>query len=182
MTNDDDELERRLRGALSRPRPADRVDTDEFLARVHHGARVRRVKRGVSIAAAGVLAVAGGGLAINATGYLGGSNTPAAAGHTTPSTDLGTFSSTALPPTTAMPSHSKESSPTTMPLTGAVTISANSFIAAGDVHPVSLTATGTMHQWVLASTPGADCGRPACATVFSTDLHGASGSWTDVGQ
>jgi len=39
-----------------------------------------------------------------------------------------------------------------------------------------------MHQWVLASTPGADCGRPACATVFSTDLHGASGSWTDVGQ
>jgi photosystem II stability/assembly factor-like uncharacterized protein len=182
MTNDDDELDRRLRGALSRPRPADRVDTDEFLARVHHGARVRRVKRGVSIAAAGVLAVAGGGLAINATGYLGGSNTPAAAGHTTPSTDLGTFSSTALPPTTAMPSHSEESSPTTKPFTGAVTISANSFIAAGDVHPVSLTATGTMHQWVLASTPGADCGRPACATVFSTDLHGASGSWTDVGQ
>ena len=44
----DDDLERRLRGALTRPRPSDAVDTDDFLSRVHHGAKVRRVKRGVS--------------------------------------------------------------------------------------------------------------------------------------
>jgi photosystem II stability/assembly factor-like uncharacterized protein len=55
-------------------------------------------------------------------------------------------------------------------------------IAAGEVKAVSLTATGNDHQWVLAETPGRDCGGPRCATVFSTDNHGLAGSWTDVGQ
>ncbi len=78
----DDDLERRLRGALTRPRQSDAADADAFLSKVHHGAKVRRVKRGVSVAAASVLAVAGGGFALNAAGVLDGSNAPVAANRT----------------------------------------------------------------------------------------------------
>jgi hypothetical protein len=174
----DDDLERRLRGALTRPRPGDAVDTDDFLSRVHHGAKVRRVKRGVSVAAVSVLAVTGGGLAINATDLLGGSETPVAGQHTTPSSGPGT-GSTAKDPVTTTPSQSKQSQET---LIGpeSVTISPNGPIAASEVHAVSLSATGTDHQWVLAKTPGDDCGRPECATLFATADHGAN--WSDVGQ
>src|SRR4051794_1422347 len=86
----DDELERRLRGALGRPHPGDSVDTDHFLNQVHHGAQVRRVKRGVAIAAASVLAVTGGGLALNAGGLFDGTQTHVADGRLTPPSNVGT--------------------------------------------------------------------------------------------
>lgn len=180
MTDDRDELERRLRGALVRPRPGDAVDTDAFLSRVHAGAKVRRVKRAVSVTAVSVLALTGGGLAVNTSGLLDGSESPVAAQHTTPSsTDFGSRSPDTKPPMTTGPSPSKVTQPTpNEPLK--VTISPGGPIAAADVHPVSLTATGTDHQWVLAKTPGSDCGLPECATVFSTGDHGAN--WSDVGH
>src|SRR5262249_29730426 len=61
-----------------------------------------------------------------------------------------------------------------------VEISPKGPIAGGQVRALSLTATGTAHQWVLAKTPGRDCSRPACASLFATTDHG--GSWRDVGQ
>jgi hypothetical protein len=184
--NDHDDLERRLRGALNRPRPSDAVDAEDFLGRVHHGAKVRRVKRRVSLVAASVVAVAGGGLAINASDLLGGSATPVAADHTTtkPAATVGSPSADTPPTTLTTPTHTPRQkvsqSPSNEPQP--VTISANGSIAATDVHAVSLTATGTAHQWVLAKTPGSDCGRAACATVFATEKHGVPGSWTDIGQ
>lgn len=183
--NGDGELERRIRGALGRPRPGDAVDTDDFLSKVHHGAKVRRVKRGVSVAAAGLLAVTGGGLAINASGLLGGEDTPVASDDTTPNTLHTKISTDTLPPTTTKPSQPKRSETSPTFRTGGpaiIQISPKGPVAAKDVHPVSLTATGQDFQWVLAKTPGKDCNRPDCATIFATDKHGAPGTWVDVGQ
>lgn len=184
--SDEDDLERLLRGALTRPRHSDAVDTDDFLSRVHHGAKVRRVKRGVSLAAASVLAVAGGGVALDVTGLLGGSKAPMATGRT--SVTLPTTSGTTgskPPPTTASSSSSSQTQPTeqTFLTPEPVTISPKSVIAAKDVQPLSLTATGSAFQWVLAKTPntgGSDCSFKQCASVFATGDHGTK--WTDVGQ
>ncbi len=183
--NEDDDLERRLRDALSRPRRGDAVGTDEFLSRVHHGAKIRRVRRGVAVAAAAVLAVAGGGVAVDASGLIGGEKAPVAAGDRTPFTELATNTPTTPDtpsPTATVPSPSKQSSGSPYGSKVTVQISPSGPIAADQVDPVSLTATGTQHQWVLAKTPGNACGRVQCATVFATDQHGADGSWTDLGQ
>jgi hypothetical protein len=166
----DDDLEGRLRRALTTPRSSDRVDVDAFLSQVHHGARVRRIKRGASVGVAGVLLVAGGGAAVGAGGLLDDSRTPVADGPSGQQT----------PPVTAPgTSHSKGPAQQTF-ATGSVTIAPKGPIAASEVTPVSLTATGTEHQWVLARTPGRDCGAPACTSIFATDDHGAS--WSDLGQ
>lgn len=195
MSDDDEDVERRLRAELTRRRPSDHVDTETFLARVHHGARVRRVKRGLSVGAAGVLLVAGGGAAVNTGGFLDTTHQSAAdAPHVTGTSPPPLATSTPVPPTssavtspsapTASPGGSpRATSHPPLPPPGPpapVTIYPRGPIPATAVTPLSLTATGTMHQWVLASTPGADCGRAACATVFETADHGAS--WTDVGQ
>lgn len=183
----DDELERRLRGALGRPHPGDGVDSDDFLTQVHHGAKVRRVKRGVGIAAAGVLAVTGGGLAINADGLFDGDQTHVADGRNTPSPHtLDTSVSTSPPPSTTEPSTSKQTQGGGGPTIGggpvSIQISPKSHIAAKDVQPLSLTATGNSYQWVLAKTPnsGKDCAFKECASIFATSSHSAT--WTDVGQ
>ncbi|MDX6296223.1 MAG: hypothetical protein QOI51_80 [Nocardioidaceae bacterium] len=188
MSMDDDDLERRLRSALTTPRASDRPDTDEFLSGVHRGARVRRTKRAASMAAAAVLVVAGGGLAVNATGLLSPARTPVAGGPTgTVSTTGIDRSPTASPntPTTkstpTRPTQSKAGTTITPLLKGPVRIHAHGPIAAGDVTPISLTATGTEHQWVLATTPGGQgCQTKKCASVFVTSDHG--GTWRDVGQ
>lgn len=187
----DDDLERRLRHALSAPRVDDRVDTEDFLSRVHHGAKVRRVRRGVSVGAAAVVLVAGGGLVINATGVLNGSRAPVAGG-------LHTNTPGIKPPTSGTPTPSRTSSSktspgdTTPPPLTDVPLSPNGPIAQNEIQPVSLSATGTGHQWVLAKTPGRDCGAaPACATVFKTSTHGgtsnggtssSASAWTDLGH
>lgn len=202
MSVDDEDVERRLRAELTRRRPSDHVDTETFLARVHHRARVRRVKRGLSVGAAGVLLVAGGGAAVNAGGFLDTTHQSAAdAPHVASTSTPPLATSTPVPPTssavtspsapvtppsapTASPGGSPRSTshPTSAPSgqPAPVTIYPKGPIPATAVTPLSFTATGTMHQWVLASTPGADCGRAACATVLETADHGAS--WTDVGQ
>lgn len=179
----DDDMERRLREALTRPRSTDRVDADAFLERVHRGARVRRVKRGVSVAAAAALVVVGGAAATSAGGFLDSPQTPAASrtdGSRTPgpheSQQAGKTTGRVAPPRTSR----SKTLPASPPVKGPVTVTPAGPIAKTEVTPVSLTATGTMHQWVLAKTPGRDCGAPACATVFSTSDHG--GSWSDVGQ
>ncbi len=187
MTPDDEDLESRLRHELTAPRSADRIDAEDFLSGVHHGAKVRRRKRTVSVAAAGVLAIAGAGLALNTTGILNGSPTPVATSPseaTTPVTDGPSTPSSIAPSsprgTTAneSPTPSKES---VSPVNGPVTISAHGPISAADVHPVSLTATGNDHQWVLAETPGGQgCTTSSCATLLVTTDHGAR--WKDVGQ
>lgn len=180
MTTDDDDLERRLHSAFTRPRPSDGMDADEMLSRVHRGATVRRVRRVVSGTAVAALALAGGGFAIGASGYLDDTREPVASDPTTGPPTLDTFSS--IPPSAGSPSSRyKVSVGTPPPLSGGtVRVAPHGPIAAADVHPVSLTATGTDHQWVLARTPGGGCGRAACATVFTTPDHG--GRWTDVGQ
>jgi len=191
---DDEDFERRLRSALTRPGPADRVDTDAFLSRVHKGARARRLKRGATVAAAAVLVLAGGGAAVDAGGLLDTSETPAAdrppsGVPPTPLTIVPTgpsaTSTASSPPPAPSPGPTATSTPSVAtppvpPVAGRVTIHASGPIAATDVTPLSLTATGTMHQWVLAKTPGRDCASAGCATVFSTTDHGAS--WADVGQ
>lgn len=198
MSIDDDDLESRLRSALTTPRPQDRVDSAELLERVHRGARVRRTRRSVAVAAATALAVVSGAAAINAGGFLDTSSTPAAGrpqGGPTSRTGLpsdpttappGRTAPTDLPPPTtqaagrASRSKSAKTPPGSPSVTDPVTIAAAGPIAAAEVRPVSLTATGTAHQWVLAQTPGRDCGARTCATVFSTPDHGLS--WADLGQ
>lgn len=200
MSLDDDDFERRLRSALNGPRPTERVDADAFLSRVHRGARARRLKRGATVAAAAVLVLAGGGAAVNAGGFLDASQTPAASrpGVRTPVTSesastpatvpqpapTGTPPSTPPPTPSIPPSTSPSTSPSTPLRTptaaGSVTIHAGGPISATEVTPLSLTATGTMHQWVLAKTPGRDCAAAACATVFATSDHGST--WSDRGQ
>jgi hypothetical protein len=167
MTMDDD-LERRLRDALTTPRAADSMDVDAFLSDVHRGARARRVRRTASVALGAALLVTGGGFAVNASGLIGGSSTPIAGNRT----DV--HASSGSEPVTG--------SGTTAPPPAPISISPKGPISAKDVTPLSLTATGTEHQWILAKTPGHDCGRAVCATIFSTDMHGESGHWADLGQ
>ena len=189
MTPDDEDLESRLRGTRSRHRgPTDRIDAEDFLSGVHHGAKVRRTKRTVSVAAAAVLAVAGAGLALNTTGILNGSPAPVAtspseatdprdrraqhAAHPTgPSSPAGTSANESPTPTKGSDS----------PAAGRSRSAPHGPISAADVHAVSLTATGNDHQWVLAKTPGGQgCSTSSCATLFVTADHGTQ--WTDVGQ
>lgn len=180
MTDDDQELERRLRAALTRPRPADRVDTDVFLQRVHRGARVRRIKRGAGVAAVAVLMVAGGGAATNAGGFLDPPTTPSADRGDTGLTLPPSRSDTRPPTGSTPPSTDPTTSSPGIPPASGVTITPGSALTAAEVQPLSITATGTDHQWVLAATPGRDCGRLSCATVLSTADHGDS--WTNLGQ
>lgn len=188
MTSDDD-LETRLRTALTRPRSSDRVDTGAFLARVHRGARVRRVKRGAFVAVACTLVLVGGGAAVNAGDLLDSSTTPAADRpdpHPTPPASRSyTRPSHPPPPPTVSgepttPSVGQPPSSSAPPATGPVTIAPGGPLAASEVQPLSITATGTVHQWVLAQTPGRDCAAASCASVFSTGDHGSS--WRDLGQ
>lgn len=179
MSPVDDELERRLRNAFGRPRSGDGAASDEMLSRVHRGAKARRVRRSVAVTAAAALVLAGGGIAIGASGLLDDTRAPMASDRTTGQPPLGTFASTPSP-TTLPPSRSKTYADIEPPTVEVSTVTPGGPIAAVDVRPLSLTATGTDHQWVLARTPGEHCGRQACATVFATDDHGAR--WTDVGQ
>jgi photosystem II stability/assembly factor-like uncharacterized protein len=189
----DDDLETRLRRALGSPLERSRVDADDFLTSVHSGARTRRIKRGVGIAAAAALAVTGGGLALNTSGLLDGTPTHVADGLPTKST-VGTPGTlrTHVTPTTpdgttpARPTAPKRSHVVGPTLGGGgpiqVQISPKRFIAANEVQPLSLTATGSQVQWVLAKTPNrvGECKFKECASLFATRSHGKA--WTDVGQ
>lgn len=189
MTGDD--FESRLRSALNAPvtsdRTSDRMDVDAFLADVHHGARVRRLKRGGGMAVAGVFLLAGAGFAVNASGLLSGSQNSVAGQdrrlQSSPGTELAP--TPGRTPAPSAPTQNTET-PSENPGNGrsagvtTATISPGGPIASHEVHALSLTATGTAHQWVLAKTPGRDCGRPKCSTLFATGTHG--GTWQDLGQ
>lgn len=179
MTFDDD-LERRLRDALTRSRPDDRLDTETFLAGVHRGARRRRVRRAGAVTTLGVAAVAGIGLTV----YVGSLSEPTpnsvASDHSAPAFDAGT---SAPSPITTYPSPSQKSQQrVTSPTPTSVQISGGESVSASEVTALSVTATGTARQWVLAKTPGDTCAKDACASVLSTDDHGQKGSWTDLGK
>lgn len=179
----DDEFERRLRETLTTPRAADRVDTEEFLSQVHHGAKVRRVKRGVGIGVAAAVMVAAGGAAVQLDGLFSTSKTPAADHSTGQTLHTGTPSTglRSTPPSTT-PTTKQDSNPPTLVDGPSVPIAKNGAVAAAEWQPKSLTATGTMHQWVLAKTPSRDCANRAsgCASVAVTTDHG--NAWTDLGH
>ena len=126
---------------------------------------------GASLAFAALLVVGGGAVAVNASGVLNGSAAPVAGAPTGPTSGPG---SPTGPNASSTPS-------TTQQQPGVpVRLGTNGPISADEVHPVSLTATGTAYQWVLAKTPGRDCARPSCATVFATGDHGLH--WSDLGH
>ncbi len=193
MSFDDDDLEERLRTALQTSSTGDRLDADAFLAQVRHGARLRRIRRGAAVTTAAVLLVSGGGFALDASGVLARSETPLAASprqptspasapsHPSSSTDPQSSADTqskVVPPTKPSESRASTASPSAQ---GSVRIRPHQPISAGNVTPVSLSATGDEHQWVLGKTPGGhDCAYSSCATVFSTDQHGTT--WADLGQ
>jgi photosystem II stability/assembly factor-like uncharacterized protein len=174
----DDDFEGRLRSALTSGRTSDRFDADSLLDRVHRGARVRRLRRGGALVAAAAVLVAGAGLVGGVTGVLGSPRgSTAANGVLTPPVARGGEAPNGQAPEPSVQSTRHRREPQSESL---VTIAAHGPIAASEVTPVSITATGSQHQWVLAETPGRDCGRPKCATVFATTTHGSS--WSDVGQ
>lgn len=181
MSPDDEDFEQRLRDALTTPRASDRVDVEAFLGRVHHGARVRRVRRTVSIVAASAVVVAGGAVAVQASGVLRSSSRTPIAGQPTKTRVSGLGGpGTSTPP--ASTKQSKATATTASPTEGSaatVTISPGGPYSAAEIQPLSLSATGTQHQWVLGKTPGGSCGKAECATLFSTIDHGQS--WVDLG-
>lgn len=189
----DEALETRLRETLRGGPVSPFVDTDAFLDQVHRGVRRRRARRAVVGATAAVALVAGGGFAVQASGVLGSDNAPVASGHHTRLARTSTASATtASPPATTAPPSIMASSTTSPPTVTRtrrnqqqsqpppVQISAGSPLSAGEINPLSLTATGTWFQWVLAATPGRDCDFSQCATVLATDHHGTT--WQTLGQ
>jgi hypothetical protein len=186
---DDDRFEAALRDTLrgrSGTEAPDTLDVDGFLAAVRTGARRRRTRRAVTGTVAAVALVAGGGYAITTVGVFGPGQTPLA-GHTA-TTASGSTSATSTgaasagnPAITGQPglTPSASSAPPTTHVT--VTLSSSGGpILASQIRPLSLTATGTAHQWVLGSTPGGTCGTRRCATLFTTGDGGSS--WRTLGQ
>ncbi len=189
----DEALETRLREALRGGPASTFVDADAFLEHVHHGVRRRRARRAIGGAAAAVLLVAGGGFAVQASGVLGNGNAaPVASGHHDQASTSGGSTSATPPPSTTPPSitpsltqtqtqiRTVTTPPQSQPTPTPVRISPGSALSASEIKPLSLTATGTWFQWVLAATPGRDCGFTQCATILATDQHGTS--WQTLGQ
>lgn len=165
------EFEDDVRRALHHQPSDGTVDADSLLADVHRGALRRRTKRTVASAAAAVAVIAGGGYAVTTTGLLDSNDGQTATGPATSSSDnRGSTATSELTTRTA----------TSTNPTGPVTISPASDLSADEVMPISLTATGTEHQFVLASTPGRDCAGYRCSTVFET--RDAGDSWQTLGQ
>ncbi|MGH3448098.1 MAG: hypothetical protein ACRDP4_10810, partial [Nocardioidaceae bacterium] len=155
----------------------DPVDADAFLGQVHKGARGRRARHVVAGGVAALVVVAGGGFAVNATGVLGNDPSPVA-GPSRTTTTPSPLDRTQSAPSTSSPSRPTTTTPSTA--SRPTTISPGSPLSPDDVHALSLTATGSNHQWVLAATPGRDCEWKHCATIFATTDGGAH--WQTKGQ
>ncbi|MGI8578021.1 MAG: hypothetical protein ACR2KG_08915 [Nocardioidaceae bacterium] len=146
-----DPFEERLRASLARSSRVGHIDADDFLAGVHRGARVRRAKRVLTGSVAAVALVVGVGFGVNASGILNPSQVPVATG-----------------PTAAEPSNAR---------TPAVTTARQHLTTA---QPLSLSATGDQHQFLLRAEPGPGCGSQGCASIWSTSNGG--GSWQRLGN
>lgn len=155
-TPPNDPLEDRLRDALRQPGPADRLDPDDLLRSVHSGARRRRTRR--LVAACGAVAVILGGGVTVLSGALDSREVPVAArGETTPGTSAA--------------GNGSASSPDSMSPSTSVTPTRRGTATVGAV-PVSLTATGTAYQWVLAGLDDGSCASTPCAVVYGTSNAG----------
>jgi hypothetical protein len=160
-TSPRDPLEDRLRDALRQPGPPDRLDPDDLLRTVHSGARRRRTRRLVATCSA-VAVILGGGFTV-LSGVLDSRDTPVAdPGVSTPVPSTGGQGSAFAPRGSTSPS------PSVTPGRGVTT--------AADAVPVSLTATGTDYQWVLAGLDDGSCASRRCAVVYGT--ANAGGSWS----
>lgn len=121
------------------------IDADDFLQGVHRGVRRRRARRTVAVAAAAVTLVATGGVVVNQVGVFD---------------TKGDHVDSATQPE---------------PTSSTQRTNANT-LAGIDIgfSPLSLTATGTMHQWVLGTT---GCPSPDCLFIKKTTDGGSS--WSD---
>ena len=153
-----DPLEDRLRDALRKPGPTHRLDPDDLLRTVHSGARRRRNRR-VAATCGAVAVILGGGFTV-LSGVLDGGDAPVA--------DPGI--STGVP---SSGGHGYASASTGS--TSTSTLGHGSTTAAA-ADPVSLTATGTDYQWVLAGLDDGSCASNRCAIVYGTP--DAGNSWS----
>jgi hypothetical protein len=163
---DHDPFEERLRDTLRSGDPNARpTDVNAFLDDVHSGARSRRRRRVAGAGLAAALVVAGGGTVVANQTLLQDEGVNAA-DHTTSSTvstDATDTASTATRSSSSAPESTGPPAPTQQNTT-----------------VMSLTATGTEHQWALTKTESDACPRGGCATLFARSSD--DGTWSSLGQ
>ena len=164
-SEDFDDLEQQLRRTLhSDP---EHIDTEAFLSQVHRGAHRRRNRRVVAGSDAAVSVIAIGAYGVVASGALDHQPTPGAS--SAASSDVSTSSadetlSTRRTPVTA-PNLPTSTVPSSTPSTHA-----GGAVEGGDF--LSLSATGTLHQYVLLTHQGGRCPAGGCVEVDTTQDAG----------
>lgn len=143
---DSDDLEQQLRRALQGE--AREIDVESFLSDVHRGSRRRRNRRAIAGSVVAVSVIAVGAYGVMASGALDNESTPSA---NSAATDL-TASTTG--------DESTESTAPTEPTVANGTVKGGTFL--------SLSATGTTHQYVLLARKSSGCGSGGCVEVDTT--------------
>jgi hypothetical protein len=164
---DRDPFEDRLRETLrSGDGSEDRPDVDGFLTDVHEGARTRRRRRAVGIVTATTLVVVGAGAAVAAPDLLKNDATPAA------------DQTTNITSATSEPTETDNTRPSVTPTTPTPATALD--VNARNSAIVSVTSTGTDHQWALAKTKSRACPEGWCATLFARSA--VDDTWASLGQ